>query len=89
LAVQKTKNISTRKTLKKIKLKAFLWFWFLSNAEVAIHHCSATKPQKFAQVYFLQQFSLWEDTTLNWGPLKTSQAPSLTFIRSLPFNHMR
>jgi len=29
--------------LLKITLKGLLWFWLLSNAEVTVHVCSATK----------------------------------------------
>jgi len=32
--------------MKKINLKAVLQFWLLSNAEVQLEHCSATKTTK-------------------------------------------
>jgi len=53
-------------------LKAFLYFWLQRNAEVALQHCAATKNtktlpkiQKLVQVYFVQQFLFWENTTFN------------------------
>jgi len=46
----------------------------LESISVAL--VTATKPQKWVQVYFAQQISFWESTTLNckgrghWRPLK-------------------
>jgi len=34
-------------------LKAFLWFWLLSNAEVALQHCSATKIYFVLAIFIL------------------------------------
>jgi len=38
--------------LNKINLNLFLWFWLLSNAEVALQHCSATKTTKMLSSFF-------------------------------------
>jgi len=64
-------NFSWR-ILKKINLKAFLWFWLLSNGEVALHHCSATKTTTMSSslLIFIQLFSFSLIVTGHWGPLK-------------------
>jgi len=41
-------------------VKHFLWIWLLSNTEVALQHCSATKTTKMSS-------SLFCSTTFNLG----------------------